>query len=111
MLTNADMTVYHLAEDEDGQGESWIRTVIRGVCWQEKAAVHAENGGAGGADSVRVYLPRSSWSAADPPCRCEDRIARGIRRELTPPEDARAVTAVSDKDMGRSVRHWAVAAV
>lgn len=111
MLTNADMTLYHFAEEESTGAESWIRTVIRGVCWQEKEAVQAENSGVRCADSARVYIPRSSWNAQAPPCRCEDRIARGIRQELTPPKDALTVREVSNKAMGRSVQHWAIAAV
>ncbi len=119
MLTNGDMTVYHLAEGRSGEsqeaGEYWVKTIIRGVCWLSGAAIQAESGiGTSGfrdAGWGEVYIPHSSWSGARPPCRCEDRIARGIRQELTPPQDALAVTSVINMDMGRTVRHWEIAAV
>lgn len=129
MLTNADMTVYHLTEDDEnapaGQ-EKWVKTVIRGVCWQSREGIQAESGsgvsGVRSAALTKVYIPESSWNGCisvgsstskerKAPCLPEDRIARGIRQELVPPEDACAVTEVSHKDMGMSVRHWAIVAV
>lgn len=115
MLTNADLTVYHLTIDEETREEGWVKTVIRGVCWQETAAIQAENGvsvsGVRGSDCVKVFLPRSSWPGSAPPCAVEDRIAKGIRQELSPPVDALSVMSVSNKDLGRTVQHWAITAV
>lgn len=110
MLTNADMTVYHLVTDTDAREEKWMKTVIRGVCWQDKTAIQAESGGTKTADYANIYIPRASWCGGAAPCQPEDRVARGIRKGTAPPSDALAVTGVSNKDMGRTVRHWAVTA-
>ena len=111
MLTNADVTVYRLETDAATHTESWVKTVIRGVCWQEKTAIQAENGGARDAGLTNIYIPRLSWSSSAPPCHLEDRVAKGVRQGTAPPDDALAVTGVSNNDMGRNVRHWAVEAV
>ncbi|MFA6930300.1 MAG: DUF6751 family protein [Lentisphaeria bacterium] len=110
MLTNTDLTIFHLSIDQLTHEEIWVKTVIRGVCWQDKTAIRAENGGVNAAGYANIYIPTGSWFSASPPCSCEDKVYRGIVAGYAVPNDALTVTAVSHKDMGKTVRHWQVTA-
>lgn len=119
MVTNADITLYNKTIAKNGN--TWTRTVVKGVSWQETRRVKVGDNGRVTADSTVVFIPFS----ATPKCviRKGDIMVRGvIDFELDESDmaknvktlrhsysEAMTVISVAKRDYGSpDMQHWEV---
>jgi hypothetical protein len=114
MITNADMTLYQRHGDKDG--ETYVRSFIPGVNWQEKKHAAMVANGLVTEDTSNVFVPFSSSGSVIP--RNGDYAVRGqvseeiteifrIKSLLQKYPDAGKVISVTKNDNGsRRNRHY-----
>lgn len=106
MTTNASATLYHRGHNADTRRVAWERTEIPDVLWQDERHVAAGSGGFHPADNTFILIPHLDVEVAP-----EDRIARGVLEDETPPGGALVVMGAVRVDYGsRSMHHWEVTA-
>lgn len=100
MLTNADITLYHLAEDE----ESYTRTVYEGVSLHRSTKAVATHNGVLYEGLYRIRIPTSDAV----PVAVGDYVLIGISTANTPDKSkCHSVVGLSDNRRGTEP-HWKV---
>lgn len=116
MRTNTDITLY--SKSIVAGEESYIRSVIRDVKWEDRRAANARQPGEIKADDVAIYIPMARGVLS---IRVGDVIVRGIvTDEISPaftvtalrakyPLSVCAVKSVDRMDQGSpAIRHWQI---
>ncbi|MFM8321004.1 MAG: DUF6751 family protein [Chloroflexota bacterium] len=57
MRTNADLTIYHRGVDPSTRTDTWTRSQVVGVAWEERKAANVARSGSLEADRLAVYIP------------------------------------------------------
>ena len=117
MRTNADMTLY--ARSISAGAESFTRSVVYGVAWEDRRAANARLGGDLKADDIAVFIPMARNVAL----KAGDVIVRGVVTDTISsgftitalrakyPNSVGTVKSVDCFDQGSSaLHHWQIGA-
>lgn len=135
MITNSNITIYNRYFNPTTRLDSYQRTVLQGVFWDDKKAVNRIQSGLQDADEVLIIIPFSVNSDKQyiSPKEFEkledrtgyftlregDRVVRGVIdfeitgkvSDLDKKYEAFTITSVDTKDFGSPhMRHWEVGA-
>jgi hypothetical protein len=117
MRTNADMTIYHRAVAAGV--ESWTRTTVVAVMWEDRRAANARRESNIKADDIAVYIPMARGTITIKP---GDVIVRGLVTDAVSTSftitalkakypNSGTVRSVDRMDQGSAaLNHWQVGA-
>jgi hypothetical protein len=120
MRSNADLTLYAQGVDASARAETWTRSQIRGVTWENRHAAPFSANGNVRANTVAVYIPLALYPASG--IKPGDVIVRGLVTDTIGPAftitalrakypESAAVTAVDKMDLGSlAIQHYQVEA-
>jgi hypothetical protein len=119
MRGNDDLTIYSKGVNPVTRSETWTRSQVRNVVWEDRRAANRLKSGSLEADSVAVYIPMTIWEVS---IKAEDVIVRGLVSDeigagfsittLRAKYPQSAVVRSVDR-MGRGstrMRHWQIGA-
>ncbi len=75
MKPNADLTIYAKSIDPLTRTETWTRSVVHGVTWEDRRAANVLRSGNLEADRVAVYIPMARGQVS---LKLGDVIVRGV---------------------------------
>lgn len=121
LQTNANITVY--TKSTSSSGNTWTRTVVKDVMWQETRKVGSGNAGLVTQDEVKIFIPFSSTSIT---IKKEDIVvlgeinfvldetntAKNVKTLKATYPDVHTIKSVSKNNFGSDdTRHWKVIAL
>jgi acyl-coenzyme A synthetase/AMP-(fatty) acid ligase len=119
MRPNAHLTIYAKGVDPATRSETWTRSQVRDVVWEDRKAANVLRSGLLEADRVAVYIPMARGEQS---IKLGDVIVRGLVEDTIGPAftitalkakypDSATVRSVDKMDRGSlSLRHYQVGA-
>lgn len=120
MKPNADLTIYAKSIDPATRRETWTRSTVSGVIWEDRRAANVLRSGNLEADRVAVYIPMARGNVS---IKTGDVIIRGFVSDLIGPiftisnllakygGSAATVRSIDRMDRGSlAIRHWQIGA-
>lgn len=97
------MTIYHK------DGDTWTRTVIRGVLWENLAGILLRKTGTAAEDKAQVYIPMPNIEVAEKDIIVKGICTKEIQKSSKEIPEGLYVTTVETFDYG-NLKHWRVTA-
>lgn len=120
MKANADLTIYARSINAATRSETWARSVVHGVTWEDRRAANVLKSGNLEADRIAVYIPMARGEIS---LHAGDVIVRGVVTDAIGAGftisdlftkyswNAATVRSVDKMDRGSlAIRHWQIGA-